>query len=1227
MPSLTSQQAAAVKAQGNVLLMAGAGTGKTSTLVARCLYWLFEAQRRTSLDRVLMVTFTDAAATEMRERIRQALWERSQQEQEREQAQLQLALLDTAHIRTLHSFNLELVRRHFLELKLDPQASVLDPTQARLLQEEVLEALWDRHLAAASAQTGARAWLKTLGTDGERRVRDWLLDLHRRWRILPDPKQWMEQQLGLLGSPEPQDWEQKLPAAFTSWAQEWREFLKCLNKEHYAGEAKIKEETIKYAQEFAALVPEQLDSLQSVIECLQGIVARNTTENWPSRQATAGREPIKKFLQEAQQFLGYLKGDSGSPLDEDWHIVRPWLKTFLELVREFEEGYAQAKRQRGALDFNDFEQFALRLLYEPGGDPSAIAREWRERFDVVLVDEYQDINPAQDAIIRALSREGERANRFLVGDVKQSIYRFRGADPKIFQDYAHQWARLPHSQVLHLNENFRSHEGILVYVNHFFTGLMVRQVGGVEYDKAAHLQFGAAAERSQFSRQNDGKDSRRVELHLILPGQPAEASNAAQPEENAQDSAAENEEASAPVDADELKIEARLVARKLLELKGRHRVWRRQEKQFVPADWRDMVILLRAPRGRAEAFVQECQRAGIPLRAELQNFLESQEVQDLVNLLRLLDNPRQDLPLVAVLRSPLVGLKLDDLARIRLASQKSCLWIALQRWLEADGAADGEDSPARRVKQFVEQYQRWRELARRGALVTCLETILTETHYDVWCQTQPEGAQRHANVQHLLHVARHFDNLQRQGLHRFLQYLESYAELDLRLESPQAVAENCVRLMSIHQSKGLEFPIVVLAQLGMRFNFTQEEIMWDEELGLCPRVHPPGRPAYPSLLRRLAQHRQRMEMMGEELRLLYVAMTRACDLLVLTGTASPAQMKRWRQQAALPASARAVANAQSALEWVGRWWLANLPEDDRKKPEISNGCNGLVRWQIHRAEDLATWKPPAADQGPPPEKEAARGQADIWVGHWKSLREWKYRAHAATLEPAKTHVSALRHRAMLEAEGPAEAQVLPQAYPHLFGQGKWSDQKRGMQAGALHHLFLEQLDLGSEPSLEHFQAQAQLMVQQGLLAPAEAGQLQLERLLAFWTSELGVQIRAHRAHVHREIPFTARFTAADLQAAGLATPGKLGEEEFVVVQGVADLMVLLENELWVLDYKTDHITMEKVAERAEFYAPQVRLYGLALSRIYHRPVVRLYLHFLVPGVTSTVVPIAQAGTE
>jgi ATP-dependent helicase/nuclease subunit A len=343
MSSLTSQQETAVKAQGNVLLMAGAGTGKTSTLVARCLYWLFEAQPRTSLDRVLMVTFTEAAATEMRERIRQALWERSQQEQEREQVQMQLALLDTAHIRTLHSFNLELVRRHFLELKLDPQASVLDPTQARLLQEEVLEALWEKHLAA-SPPTSARAWLKTLGTNGEHRVRGWLLDFHRRWRTLPNPEQWMEQQFRLLDTLTPQDWEQKLPVAFTSWAQGWRDFLACLNQEHYANEPKIKEETIAYAQGFAALVPERLDSLQNVIECLQSIVARNTTENWPSRQAKAGREPIKKFLEEAQKFLGYLKGESGSPLDEDWQIVRPWLMTFLELVRELRPGQTPAGR-------------------------------------------------------------------------------------------------------------------------------------------------------------------------------------------------------------------------------------------------------------------------------------------------------------------------------------------------------------------------------------------------------------------------------------------------------------------------------------------------------------------------------------------------------------------------------------------------------------------------------------------------------------------------------------------------------------------------------------------------------------------------------------------------------------------------------------------------------------------------------------------------------------------
>ncbi|MCX8155242.1 MAG: UvrD-helicase domain-containing protein [Verrucomicrobiae bacterium] len=1226
MPQLTAQQQAAVAASGNVLLMAGAGTGKTSTLVARCLYWLFDAPTRTSLDRILMVTFTEAAATEMRERLRRALWERSQKESEREAVQHQLALLDSAHIRTLHSFNLELIRSHFLELNIDPQPAVLDPPQARLLQEEVLDELWDAWLAPKeeTRMTQVRQWLKSLGPDAERLARQWILELHRHWRTRPNAEGWLNDQLGLLAKSSPEDWMQKLPRAFTAWAAAWKEYLDLLDQPHYADNAKILPETIHHAKSFAQLIPNGFSTLAEVSACLRAIQKHDTTSNWPKRQAEAGRAPIKKFLQETDLLLAYLPdSDVGgaNPLAEDWGIVRPWLTTLLELLREFDQCYTTAKRQQGALDFNDFEQLALRLLYDHG-QPSAIAQQWRQRFEFVLVDEYQDINPAQDAILRALSREGREANRFLVGDVKQSIYRFREADPKIFQNYASQWAQAPHCQVLYLNENFRSREAILHFVNQFFAGLMIEKVGGVQYDQRVYLQFGAPDHRQPLSRQSEPEDSRRVELNLIMWGQAAAETEPEEKMEEADEATVESPGGTAAVEADKLKIEARLVAQKLQQLKGQYAVWRPEANKFSPADWRDMVVLLRGPRGRIPAFLHEFNQAGIPLRAEADNFLESQEVKDLLNLLRLLDNPRQDLPLVAVLRSPFVGLKLDDLAAIRLASRKGCLWLALQRWVEQGPAEATANSPQGRVKCFLERYRRWRDLACRGSLITCLETILNETFYDVWCRNQPEGAQRHANVQHFLHLARHFDTLQRQGLHRFLQYVEAYAKLELQVESPQTVPDNCVRLMSIHQSKGLEFPIVVLACLGTRFNLAQEEVLWDDELGLCPRVRGAGLPPYPTLVRKLAQKNNRPELIGEELRLLYVAMTRARDLLILTGSTTQAQWNRWQNRAFLPISAQTIASAQGPLEWLARWWFNHTPTDHL---DGASGVNEFLRWRIYPPQSLAqepasSPAPPSPAASPAQDEDAAAAPLEL-VQLWTSLANWKYPALAATLEPAKTHVSALRHRAALEHEDVPEGQVLRQTQPPTRHQAAWADQARGMKAGAVHHLFLERLDLSLPPDREHLQQQAAQMMREGLLNEEEIKQLNWSSLIHFWNSDIGRAIRDQAARVHREIPFTARFTAEDLRRTGISLNDKLDNTEFMVVQGIADLVVVLDDELWVLDYKTDHITAEEIADRSAFYALQIQLYGLALGRIFKRRVRHLWLHFLHPGITASIPPI------
>ena len=669
-------------------------------------------------------------------------------------------------------------------------------------------------------------------------------------------------------------------------------------------------------------------------------------------------------------FLGSLAGADAAPdpLLDDWNWVRQPMSTLLRLAQEFGAAFSHAKRELGVVDFHDLEQHTLRLLWDSKSDaPTAIAKHWRRQLRFVLVDEYQDINAAQDKILQALSREGPEANRFLVGDIKQSIYRFRLANPRIFQGYALSWGQPseprpdgqigtePGGQVIPLVENFRSRQGILSCINSVFEATMRRESGGVEYDESARLVSGAPDQRQPMAELVDSPPP--VELHLRIK---------ATPEPDGETSEALEEIS----ELEEAAKEARLVALRLRELKAeRHPVWDEKLKQLRPVDWADMAILLRAPSGKIESFAKEFARLGVPLQANRGGFYNSSEVSDLVSLLQLLDNPLQDLPAVAVLRSPLVGLSLDELATIRLVGLKAPFWSALVRWHESHGKdsaqrpGDRQAAPVsiselhQKLDLFLSRFNRWRRLARQSSLSHCLETILAEIHYTTWLRFQPRGEQRRANIQRLLGLAQRFDQLQRQGLFRFLRFIDAQQRAGTEPEVASVASENAVRLLSIHQSKGLEFPVVVAADLAKSFNMLdlRAEMILDEEFGLCPQVTPPRiRKRYPSLAHWLAARRQKRELLGEELRLLYVAMTRARDLLILTCSLSQKSYgEAWRPggEPLDPGEARSCAD-----------WLAlglnrfAPPQDESGRPETvllqhaTGDCH--LRWFVHNDSNL-----------------------------------------------------------------------------------------------------------------------------------------------------------------------------------------------------------------------------------------------------------------------------------
>ena len=1199
--SLTPTQQAAVSARGNVLLMAGAGTGKTSTLVARCLHCLLEEDPPATLDQLLLVTFTDAAAGDMRRRIRAEFEKQLQklrspdpatasdagghsgygwQNKQREiRLQEQLATFDTAHIGTLHSFCLNLVRQHFYELELDPQLSVLPAEEGRLLAEETLESILEAHYAGDSAVAAAvQQLIQTQARGWDKPVRALILKLHHYTQTLRHPAGWFEEQLAHLANPEPVAWRQWLSLGVVDWRDRWRAVLRAQSPEN----AK--------ARELAGLL-EQLPAEPEPADCratLAGVQAADG--EWPRGKKTLWRKPIEGLFKEAA-FLSSLvtAGTTHDPLAQDWNWMRGQMSALLGLAREFAGAFSEAKRELGMVDFHDLEQHALRVLWDPvTNEPTASARQWRQQLRFVFVDEYQDINEAQDAILQALSRTGAEANRFLVGDVKQSIYRFRLADPRIFQDYVRDWSAGV-GRVIPLVENFRSREAILAFVNSLFTTVMRAEIGRVEYDTMAELRFGDPAGRQPLA-QAASEGEPRVELRLRF----ATAADAVPDETEAGD---------APANLEEAEKEARLVARRLLELKtAGHLIWSEKDKALRPVDWRDMAVLLRSPARKAEGFAREFARQGVPLAVARGGFYESLEITDLLSLLQLLDNPRQDVPLFAILRSPLVGLTLDELAAVRLASPRGPGWLALQSFHHNRSEQPGWP----KIDRFLQRYAAWRRLARQVSLSHCLETVLTETHYADWLLAQSRGEERHANVRRLLALARQFDRFQRQGLFRFLRFIAAQQETETEPDTDVIAAENSVSLMSIHQSKGLEFPVVVVADLGKEFNLSdlRAEIILDESFGLCPQIKPPGSGTrYPSLPYWLAQRRQREENLGEELRLLYVAMTRARDTLILTGTLTPAMFERqWTEPR--PVNAPALLAAKSYLDWLALWTV----QATATRVQIPAGANDLWRWNIYVDDAHLSLEPLAAEATNRGEDEAV--PAAVWKELQKRLA-WQYPHREATQIPAKSSATALSRQLgqPTDEEAPQAGHFQPRRARFKTSAGNGLS---ASEIGTAHHLFLQRVSLSQVGNRNDLAAEAQRLIEQSVLTPAQAAALNLPAIAAFWQSAAGRRIRSQPDAVRRELAFTARFLPAEITGA-VPPPPELFEEEFVVVQGVADLVVILPEEIWLVDFKTDALDPDELPAKVSYYGPQLRLYAAALTRIYHLPVTSAQLYFLATG--------------
>ncbi|MEW6661144.1 MAG: helicase-exonuclease AddAB subunit AddA [Bacillota bacterium] len=1242
----TQAQLSAITARDcNLLVAAAAGAGKTAVLVERILRRIVDPLEPVDVDRLLVVTFTNAAAAEMRERIGQAIAARINQDHGQQHLEHQLALLPMASITTLHSFCLEVLRQHYFRLDLDPAFRIADETEVALLKLHVLEELLEDHYT--TGDPGFLSLVDCYGGDREdTRLQELILNLHRFSRSNPWPAGWLEEALTSFlvqkaSSIEDSPWGRSLlqsaaitlEGALSQLEKAWRLCSMPGGPQAYQGALTA---DLAMMQDLLRACKGSWEALQDRFHSLTWERLRPCSKDVDETL----KERVKKIREGVKNDLASLAEVFSRPALEhlaDLQALAPFGQTLIQLVMAFEGALQKAKRSQGIVDFNDLEHFCLALLTAPGTPPgeiipSDIACEFRRRFAEVLVDEYQDINPVQEAILQLVSRQGEsRPNLFMVGDVKQSIYRFRLAEPRLFLRKYRSFPIVAGGleRRVDLANNFRCRREVVDAVNFIFRQIMTERVGEVAYDRAAELALAAVYPEVEEDR---GRTlAAPVEFHLIE----RYGDQGTLPQEELPQEEQEKEE-TVPLPEDEvedleaMQMEARIIARRIIELMQGCRKTSRpylvydKNYGYRPLGYRDIVVLLRATRGAANTLLEEFRLAGIPAYAELgTGYFEAIEVEAALSLLRIIDNPQQDVPLAAALRLPPMGLTAEEFAQIRLACPEGNLYQALK------GYAAGEQGElAKKISAFLERLEQWRTLARQGSLSELIWQIYRDTGYYDFVGGLPGGRQRQANLRALQDRARQYETTMFRGLFYFLRFIKRLQESGSDMGAARALGENedVVRIMSVHKSKGLEFPVVFVAGLGKQFNLrdAKEDTLLHKDLGIgLDVVDLAKRVKYPSIAKIAIRERLRLEALAEEMRILYVAMTRAREKLILVASTKKlrARLEEWSLYAnveewSLPD--KALAGAKACLDWLGPALLRHpdaAPLSHFLQAEVNSSTEA---WQDSSQWSVFLWEPRHCQQAPT-EKEAGElfkrlknlQPLDILPEEQDRVEKrlnWAYPHKSSLGKAAKVAVTEIKRRFNPEIEEAEQAFPRPfipaeAARPSFVAAKGFSTADRG----SAYHLVMQHLNFQGSLTPEGIRGQVQEMICREILAEEQARAVDPENLARFFAGSLGRRLLSS-PEVRREIPFSLVLPAGTIYP-------DLGQTlaEKVLVQGVIDCLFGEEDGLVLIDWKTDQVDPRRLEPLVASYGGQLNLYAHAVEIILRRPVKEKYLFLLMNG--------------
>ena len=1177
---LTPQQLGAVEDRGGSLLVsAAAGSGKTKVLVERVFAYLRE--EHCHIDDFLIITFTRAAAAELRSKLAAELARRVAAEPENGHLRQQMFRVYQADIKTVDGFCASLLREHVHLLEpvdgrsLTPDFRILDESECTLLKERALEqALEHFYQRIEQEDEGCRLLAETLGFGRDDRGLALLVpEVHAKLQSHPYPEKWLAQA-----------------------AEGWRELPQRLADSVYG--RTIMDDTVRRAlywagrleraardmegcqpvfdayadrfleaaaqlREYETAAQKGWDEMSRVDVTFRKLGAVRGEENGDSKAAA---KAVWDKCKAAVKKLSAPYQTAESELLDDLRAIAPAMEALLELTADFDRRFQAEKVRRNAMDFSDQEHYAVRLLAGEDGTPTELGEQVSHRYREIMVDEYQDTNEVQNCIFRAVSRQGE--NIFAVGDVKQSIYRFRLAEPGIFLEKYRTYLDAedatpgqPRRRVL--SRNFRSRREVLDAANFVFAAIMSREMGELDYTEEQYLHFGAAY--------YPDAPERETEFHYL--------SVEDTPEQR----------------FDRAEAEARFTARRIRQLLDGGFPVRGGDGELRPVEPEDIVILMRSPSARLAVFTAALEREGIPCDGgESEDFFSAMEIAVVLSLLEIVDNPRQDVPLIAVLRSPLVGMSADRLAEIRALQPEGDYYEALCR-------DEGEDAQAF-LSLLRELRHASREMAADKLLWYCYDRCRVEAIFGAMA----DGAQRQARLTALYDYVRRLVQSGRTGLFDCVSHLRRLLENGDAPAITAARASGGVRIMSVHKSKGLEFPVVVLADLNRSFNRQDLDrpVLVHPQLGVgAERVETERRIRYDTVSKSALALTLEREAKAEELRILYVAMTRAQEKLIMVCSRKNPE-KHLRELAALtelPVPPEAVSGANCPGDWLLLTLLNTFQASELhgfagvRPSELTEAPAG-VTVHLHRIggeETEGAASPAEEDTGESPDTTPDTASLGFVYGH-----------RAATVTPSKVTATQLKGRAIDEeiAEG-----TLPRRRESAPERPRFLQEKRGLtgaERGTAMHLVMQflPLDTAAEPW-----AMAEVidgLRRRRLLTPEQAAALDVPALVRFLASPLAERIR-NAPRLWREYRF------ALLTDAGIYDGDAAGEE--MLLQGVADCVFETESGLAVVDFKTDRVQTAEVQRRAEVYRAQLDAYAGALSRILERPVTERILYFFACG--------------